>query len=301
MSLFDRLIATSVRALPKPVVRRVADRYVAGESLDDAVRVIKSLNQAGCRATMDLLGENVTAEDAAAENARMYVAALDAIAREKLDSNVSIKLTAFGLDLSTDLAFRNARLVVEHAKKLGNFVRIDMESSAYTDRTIDLYKALRRDLDNVGIVLQAYLRRTPGDVDALLPVGPHFRLCKGIYVEPRAIAWRQPDVVNRNYVHCLAKMLGGGAFVGIATHDERLVFEALRVIDELRIPPERFEFQMLLGVDEDLRAVILKLGHPVRIYVPYGRDWYGYSLRRLKENPRIAGYVFKAMLPGARR
>jgi proline dehydrogenase len=176
-----------------------------------------------------------------------------------------------------------------------------MENSPYTDRTIDLYGALRREFDNVGIVLQACLRRTPDDVEALLPIGGHFRLCKGIYVESRAIAWRQPDVVNRNYAHCLRKMLSGGAFVGIATHDERLVFEALRILDELKIRPDRFEFQMLLGVDEALRAIILKLGHPVRVYVPFGRDWYGYSLRRLKENPKIAGYVFKAMLPGGGR
>jgi proline dehydrogenase len=301
MGLFDRLIAGSVRFLPKPVVRRVANRYVAGEELSDAVRTVHRLNQAGCRATVDVLGEYVRDEAAAAATAAAYVAVLDAIAREKLDSNVSIKLTAFGLDLSTDLAFRHARNVVEHAKKLGNFVRIDMENSPYTDRTIDLYKALRRDFDNVGIVLQACLRRTPRDVEALLPVGGHFRLCKGIYVESRAIAWLQPDVVNRNYVHCLEKMLSGGAFVGIATHDERLVFEALRILDELKVRPERFEFQMLLGVDETLRSVILKLGHPVRVYVPFGRDWYGYSLRRLKENPRIAGYVFRTMLPGGKR
>jgi proline dehydrogenase len=300
LSVFDRLIAGSVRFLPKAVVRKVADRYVAGEELADAIRVIRDLNVAGCRATVDLLGENVTDEKTATGNAATYASVLDAIKIEKLDANVSIKLTAFGLDLSEDLAFRNARLVVEHAKALGNFVRIDMENSPYTDRTIELYRALRRAFDNVGIVLQAYLRRTPADVEALMPVGPHFRLCKGIYVEPRAIAWRQPDVVNRNYIHCLRKMLAGGAYVGIATHDERLVFEALRLIDELRIPSTQFEFQMLLGVDEDLRQIILALGHPVRIYVPYGRDWYGYSLRRLKENPKIAGYVFRAMLSGGK-
>jgi proline dehydrogenase len=230
-----------------------------------------------------------------------YEAVLDAIAVEGLDSNVSIKLTAFGLDLSTDLALQNARAVVEHARRHRNFVRIDMENSPYTDRTIAIYRALRKEGDDVGIVLQACLRRTPADVDALLPEGGHFRLCKGIYVESRAIAWRQPDVVNRNYTHCLRKMLAGGAFVGIATHDERLVFEALRTLDELKIAAGRFEFQMLLGVDEALRDVILKLGHPVRVYVPFGRDWHGYSMRRLKENPKIAGYVFRAMLPGRRR
>jgi len=301
MSLFDRLIAGSVRFLPKPVVRRVADRYVAGEELSDAIRVVRSLNQRGCRATVDVLGEYVKDEKEAAANAAAYVALLDAIAAEGLDSNVSIKLTAFGLDLSTDLALHNARTVVEHARRHRNFVRIDMENSPYTDRTIAIYRALRKEGDNVGIVLQACLRRTPDDVDALLPEGGHFRLCKGIYVESRAIAWRQPDVVNRNYAHCLRKMLAGGAFVGIATHDERLVFEALRILDELKIAAGRFEFQMLLGVDEALREVILKLGHPVRVYVPFGRDWHGYSMRRLKENPKIAGYVFRAMLPGRKR
>lgn len=298
MSFFDRVIAGTVPLLPKAVVRRVANRYVAGEQLSDAVRTIRALNALGCRATVDLLGENVRDEAAAAANAAAYRDILDAIGREKLDANVSIKLTAFGLDLGSAVAEQNARSVVDAAKTHGNFVRIDMENAPYTDRTIAIYRNLRRTSENVGIVLQAYLRRTPADIEALLPVGPHFRLCKGIYVEPRAIAWRQPDVVNRNYVHCLRKMLAGGAFVGIATHDERLVFEALRLLDELRIPPDRFEFQMLLGVDEDLRGIILKLGHPVRVYVPYGLDWYGYSLRRLKENPRIAGYVFKAMLPG---
>jgi proline dehydrogenase len=301
MSLFDRLIATSARLLPRPIVKRVANRYVAGETLEDAVRTVHALNAAGCRATLDVLGENVRTEALASANAAAYTDALDAIARERLDSNVSIKLTAFGLDLSQDLALRNARLVVERAAKLGNFVRIDMENSPYTDRTIAVYEALRGEFRNVGIVLQACLRRTASDVDGLLPVGPHFRLCKGIYVEPRAVAWNQPDVVNRNYVHCLRKMLAGGAFVGIATHDERLVFEALRTIDELGVPAERFEFQMLLGVDEDLRGIVLRLGHPVRVYVPYGRDWHAYALRRLKENPRIAGHVFRALLPGRKQ
>ncbi len=298
MSAIDRMIACSVRYLPKALVRKVADRYVAGESLADAVRVIRRLNGEGCRATVDLLGEFVKNEAEATANADSYAGILETLQAEKLDANVSIKLTAFGLGLSDDLGYRNARRVVERAKQLGSFVRIDMENSPYTDRTIAVYKRLRSEFTNTGLVLQAYLRRTPADIDALLPVGAHFRLCKGIYVESRAIAWKQPDVINRNYVHCLRKMLAGGAFVGIATHDERLVFEALEILDELKVPAGRYEFQMLLGVDDELRRIILGLGHPVRVYVPFGKDWYGYCTRRLKENPRIARYVALAMIPG---
>ncbi len=300
MSAIDRMIAGSVRYLPKGLVRKVADRYIAGETLADAVTTIRRLNSEGCRATVDLLGEFVNNEAEAKKNAVDYSGILDAIQSEKLDANVSIKLTAFGLGLSVEQGYQNARTVVQRAKDQGNFVRIDMENSPYTDSTIAVYKRLRQDYQNVGLVLQAYLRRTPADIDALLPVGPHFRLCKGIYVEPRAIAWKQPDVINRNYVRCLRKMLSGGAFVGIATHDERLVFEALQLLDELKIPAGRFEFQMLLGVDEELRRIILGLGHPVRVYVPFGKDWYGYCTRRLKENPRIARYVALGMLPGRR-
>jgi len=297
MSLLDTLIARSVPLLPKFVVRRVASRYVAGETLDEAVAVIRRLNAEGCRATVDLLGEFVKDAAEARANADAYSGIVDRLDSEKLDANVSIKLTAFGLDLGKDVCLDNARRVVDKAASKGSFVRIDMENTPYTDATLEIFSTLRRATDRVGVVLQAYLRRTPSDIDAHLHLAPNFRLCKGIYREPRTLAWKDPATINRNYVHCLRKMFAGGAFVGIATHDEKLVFEALALIDELKVPKGRFEFQMLLGVDDELRKIILGLGHPVRVYVPYGRDWYGYSCRRLRENPKIARYVARAMLP----
>ncbi len=297
MSAFDTIIARTVPLLPKAIVRKVASRYVAGESLDDAVKAIRHLNDQGCRATVDLLGEFVKDAHEATANSQAYVEILTRLRSENLDSNVSIKLTAFGLDLGMETCLENVRRVVAKAKELRSFVRIDMENTPYTDATLDVYRTMQAEFGCVGVVLQAYLRRTPSDVDAHLHLAPNFRLCKGIYRESRADAWQDPSTINRNYSHSLRKMLAGGAFVGIATHDEKLVFEALRIIDELKVPAGRFEFQMLLGVDEELRKIILRLGHPVRVYVPFGQDWYGYSCRRLRENPKIARYVARAMLP----
>ncbi|HYC76566.1 MAG TPA: proline dehydrogenase family protein [Planctomycetota bacterium] len=298
MSLFDWLVTKMIPVTPKAVVRRVASRYVAGEELDDAVRVLKELQAEGCRGTLDVLGEFVTERRQAEETARAYVAALDAISREALDSGVSIKLTAFGLDVAPggdELCYQNARMVVEKARSVGRFVRIDMENSPYTDRTIAVYKRLRADFADVGIVLQARMKRTLADVATILPWGPDFRICKGIYLEPPEIAWTDGADINRAYLQALEAMLRGGARVGIATHDEALVEGALKMVAELRTPADRFEFQMLLGVQEGLRRRLRAAGHPVRVYVPYGRDWYGYSCRRLRENPAIAGHVVRAM------
>jgi proline dehydrogenase len=228
---------------------------------------------------------------------RDYLQALEEIARERLDSNISVKLTQFGLKLDFAFCLEKVRALVQRARELKNFVRIDMEDTSCTTDTLRIYDALRREFDNVGIVVQAYLRRTLNDVRELMKNGTptNFRLCKGIYIEPRELAYRDDDLVNNNFTLVLREILRRHAYVGIATHDERLVWEAMRLIDELMVPKTAYEFQMLLGVDEQLRDIILAAGHRLRIYVPFGKQWYAYSVRRLKENPQIAGHVIKNM------
>jgi proline dehydrogenase len=220
---------------------------------------------------------------------------LTEIHRRSLDSNVSIKLSQFGLKLDRNACYDLTEMLVEHARQLSNFVRIDMEDSSCTADTLHVYRELRKKHSNVGVAIQAYLRRTWKDVIALEDIRPNYRLCKGVYGEPRKAAYQNMKVINRNYVMILERLFRNGSYVGIATHDEIMVWEALRLIRELKIVPSGYEFQMLLGVDEELRDLIRAEGHNLRVYIPFGRDWYKYSVRRLKENPRLAGYVLKAM------
>jgi proline dehydrogenase len=232
---------------------------------------------------------------------RDYVAALHAIRDHRLDSNVSIKPTNFGLKIDFDLCYEKVRALVLEAGRFGNFVRIDMEDSSCTSATLDLYRRLRDEgLTNVGVVLQAYLRRTLSDV-AALPGKPNVRVCKGIYVEPDDLAFKERALINRNFKEAVAALFDRGAYVGIATHDEEVVYEAQKLIRERGLQPPQYEFQMLLGVTESLRRVIQRDGHRLRVYVPYGPQWYAYSLRRLKENPQIAGYILAGMIPGRAR
>jgi proline dehydrogenase len=291
----NRLIVKTLPLVPKPLVRRVSSRYIAGDNIADAVRVVRSLNERGMMATLDILGEHISTAAEAEASAQAYLDALDTIAREKLDSNVSVKLTAFGLKLNFDLCVNNLRRVAERARALGNFVRIDMEDSTCTSDTLRIYDLLRKECDNLGIVIQAYLRRAITDARNAMANGraTNVRLCKGIYVEPRSIAYKNRELINKNFTYLLTELLRGGAYVGIATHDERLVWDGIRLVDELKLPKTAYEFQMLLGVDEELRDVIVSAGHRLRIYVPYGQQWYAYSVRRLQENPQIAGYVVK--------
>ena len=295
MTLFDRVIASTLPVVPKSVVRRVANRYIAGETTDDAMRVVSGLNAQGFRATVDVLGEHIHNLDQSRRAVEIYLNALDEIARQKLDSTISVKLTQLGLKLDTSACLEMTRSLVCRAGELNNFVRIDMEDSSCTTETLSVYRELRKEFSNVGIVVQAYLRRTLDDVRAFDDLQPNYRLCKGVYLEPREIAYRDMRVINRNYVTLLERMLRTGCYVGIATHDELMVWEAFRIIRELQLPPTAYEFQMLLGVEDQLRDIIKAAGHNVRIYIPFGRDWYAYSVRRLRENPRLAGYVFKAM------
>jgi proline dehydrogenase len=296
MGLFQRAVVQTLPLVPRAAVGRVASRYVAGETLGEAVTTVRRLNERGAMATVDVLGEEVTERDRAAAAVDEYLRALAAIEREGLDCNVSIKLTLLGLKIDRDFCRDNVARVAEAAAARGNFVRLDMEDRTTTDDTLGIYHELQPRFGNLGVVLQAYMRRSLADIDALPAEGLNVRLCKGIYVEPRAVAWKGFDTVRHNFVAALAKLLRQGTYAAIATHDEYLVCAARALLDEHAVPRERYEFQMLLGVDEELGRILIDEGHRLRIYVPYGKDWYAYSVRRLRENPEIAGHVMRATL-----
>ncbi len=295
MSLFDKLVVWTIPIVPKFLVRRIASRYIAGTTLSDAVEVIKNLQEQGCCATLDVLGEHITKKEQAEYAVQEYLQALDKIEREKLDCNISIKLTMLGLKLDLDFCLENSRRLVQRAKEFDNFVRIDMEDSSCTTDTLQIHSQLKKDFDNVGFVIQAYMRRSLPDIREQMNSNSkiNVRVCKGIYIEPRDIAYKDKEIVNSNYSMLLQELLENGNYAGIATHDEKLVWSAYKTIDDLKLSKDKFEFQMLLGVDEQLRRLILKDGYKLRVYVPYGKQWYEYSIRRLQENPKIAGYVIK--------
>jgi proline dehydrogenase len=290
VSIFDQAIARVLPAVPKPVVQRFSQRYIAGSTLGDAVDAVHRLNDEGKLATIDVLGEEISHEDEARAIARAYRDVFDAIERESLGSNVSIKLTALGLAVDPEPALENAEAVVRHAAESGNFVRIDMEESEYTTATIELYRELRRrGYDNVGVVLQSRLRRTLRDIRSLADLRPNVRLCKGIYLEPELIAYQGYQDVRDNFMAALDLLVQGGSYVGIATHDEWLLEQSLARVEGLG--REEYELQMLLGVRPLRGDRLVREGHRLRIYTPYGREWHAYSMRRLKENPKIAGYI----------
>jgi proline dehydrogenase len=292
MALLDRAIVRMLPAVPRPVVQKLSERYIAGPELKDARETVRALNAQGKMATIDVLGEEITNEDEAAAIVRTYQDVFADIERCALDSNVSVKPTALGLKLGYDICLRNLVTVVEDAASRRNFVRIDMEDSSTTDETLRIYRELReRGHDNVGVVLQATLRRTITDIRELADLRPSVRLCKGIYVEPPEIAYREFGAVRANFVQSLAALLDAGCYVGIATHDEWLVDEGRRLVSEHELSRESYEFQMLLGVRPGLGNELVHEGHRLRIYVPFGRHWYAYSMRRLQENPKIAGYI----------
>ena len=295
MTVLDRVIAGALPYVPKQVVRKVASRYIAGETLDEALQVAENLNQRGMMATLDILGEHVHTLDQARRAVLEYLQLLEQLHVRKLNANVSVKLTQLGLKMDTRACLDLTSRLVRRAKELNNFVRLDMEDSSCTADTLRIYRALRKDHSNVGVVIQAYLRRTAADVEAMKDLRPNYRLCKGVYVEPPEIAFPDMRDVNRNYLSILETLLREGSYVGIATHHDLIVREAFRLIKELGLPATAYEFQMLLGVNEQLRDMIVAAGHRLRVYIPFGRDWYAYSVRRLRENPRLAGYVLKAM------
>ncbi len=299
MSLFDRLVVTTLPLVPKFIVGRVAARYVAGETRDDAIRTVRELEAEGAMTTVDLLGEEITERAAATAALEEYLHLAERIRDEGLDDcYISVKPTQMGLAIDKDFCRQNLEKLVEVASASGTFVRLDMEDRATTDDTIELYRSLKERYGSVGTVFQSYMRRTLSDIAALPSEGANIRLCKGIYIEPRAVAWKGYDTVRHNFVKALEKLFEQGVYVGIATHDEYLVCAAVALIDRLGLDRDRYEFQMLLGVEPELRRILIKDGHRLRVYVPYGRDWYLYSVRRLRENPKIAGYVLKALLRG---
>jgi proline dehydrogenase len=295
VTLLDRAIVRLLPAVPRQVVQLFSSRYIAGETLEDAVRVVKELNAAGKLATIDVLGEEITRVDDARAIAQAYRDVFEEIERRHLDSNVSVKLTALGLDLSYDTCRANLEDVVRQAAEDGNFVRIDMEDSSTTDDTLRLYRELREaGHTNLGVVLQAYLRRTQDDVRSLADLRPNVRLCKGIYVESPSIAFTDADAIRANFVRCLGLLLDAGAYVGVATHDEWLIQEAVRIVGERGLTRDEYELQMLLVVREERATQLVQAGHRLRVYVPFGEQWYAYSLRRLQENPAMAGTIARA-------
>jgi proline dehydrogenase len=293
--VLSRAVSRVLPLVPRPVVWRVAQRYIAGRTLDDAVATVRTLNAAGKIATVDVLGEELRHPDETHRIAGEYARALAAFDADGLDASVSVKLSALGLKLDLDLCRAHLEAIVRDAAARGRFVRIDMEDSSTTDDTLRLYRELRwKGLANVGVVLQACLRRTVDDVAALAELEPNVRLCKGIYVEPPAIAFRDFHEVRAAFLRALDALLAGSGFTAIATHDELLLAEGLaRTRSHAR---DRHEFQMLLGVRPERGDELVRGGERLRVYVPYGEQWYEYSLRRLQENPRIAGHVARDTL-----
>jgi proline dehydrogenase len=296
MSIFNSVIAKSLPFVPKVIVGKVSSRYIAGTKLSDAINVIRRLNAGSLMATLDILGEDIHEREAAEAIGVEWRSVLKEIAGQKLDSNISVKPSQMGFRIDPEYCYNNIRSLVDEARRINNFVRIDMEDSTMTTATIDLYKRLRAEgYDNIGIVIQAYLHRSDADVRALAKLKANFRLCKGIYRESPDIAYQDRDEIRRNFALLLRTMLETGCYVGIATHDEYLVEKAYELIQKTGLQKTQYEFQMLLGVREHLRDSIAKAGHRLRVYVPFGEQWYAYCVRRLKENPQIAGYVLKAM------
>jgi proline dehydrogenase len=280
--------------------QKMTTRFVAGEDIETTIGAIRDLNAHGCTATFDHLNESVTSVAETEGEVREYKQILRRIEETGIRSNVSIKLTQFGLSIDPELAYRNARAVVEEAARRRNFVRIDMEDSAVTEVTLDIFRRLRAefDLDTVGIVLQSYLRRTFDDVREMLKIPARIRLCKGAYNEPPEVAFPDKRDVDENYVRCMKLMLGSGVYHGIATHDERMIAATKEFARSEGIGKDRFEFQMLYGVRRDLQEKLAREGYGMRVYVPYGKTWYPYFMRRLAERPANVWFVLKNIFKG---
>lgn len=296
MGWFGRIVVATLPYIPKPVVGLAAMRYVAGETVVSVVKAIKALNAEGAMATLDVLGEEVQSEARAELFTNQYVNLFSTISKERLDSNVSVKPTMLGLKLDEDYCLANLDRICSAAKEHHSFVRIDMEDNTTTDATLRMYKKMHSKYGNVGAVLQGYMRRIVDDLVAMPESGVNIRLCKGIYVEPEEIAFKSYAEVQQNFLLALREMIGRKIYPAIATHDDYLVEQSAKIVQEYSLGRGQYEFQMLYGVKPKMRRKIISDGHRMRVYVPFGKDWHPYSIRRLRENPEVAKHVFKALI-----
>lgn len=301
MMWFNRMVASILPLMPKSLVWIFSKRYIAGKTIEEAIGVSQKLNEENCMVTVDLLGEFITKIKQAEANKNQYLEIIDAIEKNKIDGNYSLKPTMFGLLIDKEVCYKYIREIVAKAAEHNNFVRIDMEDSQCVDREIEIFRRLKKEFPkNVGLVLQAYLRRTKDDINKLSDIHTkeqpiNFRLCKGIYVESEKIAYKKYEVINQHFLEDLELMFEKGMYPGIATHDTPLVEGAYKLIEKYKVPNDKYEFQMLYGVTPHLRQSIINNGHRMRIYVPFGKDWFAYSTRRLKENPKMASEIIKAL------
>jgi proline dehydrogenase len=299
--MINRLITKMLPLMPRKLVWVFSKKYIAGESLDDAVRVCQELNSQGILITIDLLGEFITRLEQADENKEAYLKIIERLEKEKILGNYSLKPTSFGLLINEEACYKNIREIVAKAASYNNFVRVDMEDSQCTDMEINLFRRLHNEFPrHVGLVVQAYLKRTLNDLRNMkdmhsTEIPLNFRLCKGIYVEPAEIAFKDYHEINAHYLEDLEYMFQQGFYPGIATHDKPLVEGAYKLIEKYKADKKNFEFQMLFGVTPELRKSIIDKGYRMRVYVPFGKDWFGYSTRRLKENPKMATHIIKAL------
>jgi proline dehydrogenase len=299
--MFNKMIAGILPYMPKKLVWLFSKRYIAGEKLEDALQESRKLNAEQTMVTVDILGEYIKELSEATENKKQYIDLIRRFTGEKIDGNFSVKPSMFGLLLDKESCYQNIRDIVAVADECNTFIRVDMEDSTCTDAEIEIFRRLKAEFPTrVGLVVQSYMRRTLNDVRELMDMHSeeaplNFRLCKGIYVEPVEVAYKKYQEVRDHYVEDLEYMLQNGIYVGIATHDKYLVDKALELLEKYQTPKDKYEFQMLYGVTPDLRSRIKDAGHRMRVYVPYGLQWFGYSTRRLKENPNMTWLIIKAL------
>jgi len=299
--MFNKLIAAMLPFFPKKFVWLFSKPYIAGETVEDAIKASKDLNSKGCMVTIDILGEFIETLEEAEANTKEYIELIEQVEKETIDGNYSVKPTMFGLLIDKDACYKYIREIVLKAVEYNNFIRVDMEDSPCTDMEIELFRKLKAEFPkNVGLVFQAYMKRTHKDLEDLMDIHAkdnplNYRLCKGIYVEPKEIAYKKYEEINEHFLKDIEFCLKNGVYPGIATHDKPIINGSYKLIEELKVPKEKYEFQMLYGVTPKLRKSILDKGHRMRVYVPYGKQWFGYSTRRLKENPKMANHIIKAI------
>ena len=299
--MFNKLIAAMLPFFPKKFVWLFSKPYIAGETVEDAIKASKDLNSKGIMVTIDILGEFIENLDEAEANKKEYIELIEQVEKENIDGNYSVKPTMFGLLLDKEVCYKHIREIVVKAVEYNNFIRVDMEDSPCTDMEIEIFRKLKAEFPkNVGLVFQAYMKRTHKDIEDLMDIHTeeaplNYRLCKGIYIEPKEIAFKKYDEVNEHFLQDIEFCLKNGVYSGIATHVKPIINGSYKLIEELNIPKEKYEFQMLYGVTPKLRQSILDKGHRMRVYVPYGKQWFGYSTRRLKENPKMANHIMKAI------